>query len=326
MTESTRRVSERYDSVVSSAAHSTRQSDVADDLTCAFCGYNLRGQRTDGVCTECGSAICDATVPFGLRFSSFRAIRRTRLGVVLWIISLMLPALGMLTFSVAAFISPAYWSELTRDRQSGFSRLYRAAVQAWFWAPAAAALFYVAAVLVITAPLRRGVERFRPLLGLVAATLVLTSVGYLLPSEYASSMALSVPLWQVMAWAIALGLYGLSQCLLWVYLIARIGPSCRRLRRVMWVALAAPAALAAGRLLYCLASRYTAWERFGSGPRVYDREPEWWEALADLWSDGRGAAVLAIIMVAALWIYLRRLNAALPRKSKTAARVRVDHA
>jgi hypothetical protein len=53
------------------------------DVTCRFCGYNLRGLMREGQCPECGSAIVRSLAPDWLRFSNPDWLGRIGLGASL---------------------------------------------------------------------------------------------------------------------------------------------------------------------------------------------------------------------------------------------------
>jgi hypothetical protein len=81
-------------------------SFIAGDLTCAACGYNLRGLVTASRCPECGASIA-ATQSRMLWHADPRWLRRVRLGVALQFAYILSPAL----------IVVILWLTLENDRQ-----------------------------------------------------------------------------------------------------------------------------------------------------------------------------------------------------------------
>jgi hypothetical protein len=55
------------------------------DLNCIHCGYNLRGQRTDGDCSECGTPIAYSMRSDLLKFADTRWLRGLKQGVM-WVL------------------------------------------------------------------------------------------------------------------------------------------------------------------------------------------------------------------------------------------------
>ncbi|MFN3167012.1 MAG: hypothetical protein ACE37H_08115 [Phycisphaeraceae bacterium] len=55
------------------------------DLDCIHCGYNLRGQRTDGHCSECGTPIAHSMRSDLLKFADTRWLRGLKQGVM-WVL------------------------------------------------------------------------------------------------------------------------------------------------------------------------------------------------------------------------------------------------
>ena len=307
--------------------HLDHTSAVIDnDLRCAVCGYNLHGLRYEGACPECGGQIENVIVPSDLRFTSFRSIKRTRLGVALWAVSLGLPPLGMIAFSMATFISPAYWSEL-HDRQSAFHRIHQATVYAWAHAPSVAAVVLSLSIIVITFPPRHRFERFKPRLGLVVAALAIINGAYTGLSLYwrfSGLGAAGASTWHLVLWWIAMGAYGLALCLGWIYLTTRLHREYRRrLRTVMWTALAAVVLISLGIALQGFIAMTSPWARATTGVIFsFPEQPSWWTRLSDigrLWSK-YGDRSCRIIMLAVLWAYLRRLTTGLPQLRMTQSR------
>lgn len=303
--------------------HLDRTSAVIENgLHCAACGYNLHGLRHDGACPECGRRIEDAIVRSDLRFTSFRSIKRTRLGIALWAVSLALPPLGMIAFSAAIFVSPAFWG----DRQSVFWQIYKAAIHAWGDAPSVAALVFSLSIILIALPPQRRFERFKPRLGLVTAAFALIQGAYIGLSLYwrfSGVSAANVRTWHLALSWIALGARGLAPCLAWIYLTARLHRQrCRRLRTVMWATFLLLVLIALAGVFQGIVAMISPWPRVPTGVIFSFEQPSWWTRLSDisrLWSK-YGDPSCRILMLAALWAYLRRLTTALPKPRQCAAK------
>lgn len=301
--------------------HLDRTSAVIENgLHCAACGYNLHGLRHDGACPECGRRIEDAIVRSDLRFTSFRSIKRTRLGIALWAVSLALPPLGMIAFSAAIFVSPPFWG----DRQSAFWQIYKAAIHAWVYAPSVAVLVSCLSIILIALPLQRRFERFKPRLGFVAAALALITGAYIGLSLYwrlSGLSAANVRTWHVVLSWIALGARGLAPCLAWIYLTARLHRECcRRLRTAMWATFLLLALIALAGVFQGIVAMINPSSRAPTGVIFSFEQPSWWMRLYDvtqLWSK-YADPICRILVLAALWAYLRRLTTALPQPQRTA--------
>lgn len=297
---------------------------IENDLHCAVCGYNLHGLRYEGLCPECGHEVSSATIPAHLHFGSFRSIRRTRFGIGAWIIALVLPAVGTMIFTLAIFVSPAFWQELSnRQSESVFRVLYRAAIYCWGYGTWVAALFHSLAIVMITKPWGPRHERFKPRLGTAAIALTLLSYVYLALAFYWDWSGLtspSVPVYHGVTWSIASAASVLAPCLAWVYLTLRIDRErAGRLRSAMWLTLAAPVMLGLAQVFAGIVNLTRPSNSVPAGVifTTIEEPPSWWTLLSDVnqaWTT-YGDPVCRLALLFILWAYVRRLSAALPKRT-----------
>jgi hypothetical protein len=69
-------------------------ASLETDLDCIHCGYNLRGQRTDGNCSECGTPITHSMRSDLLKFADTRWLRGLKQGVM-WVLIGTFTGIGM---------------------------------------------------------------------------------------------------------------------------------------------------------------------------------------------------------------------------------------
>lgn len=296
----------------------TESATVPTDLACFSCGYNLRTLAWDGLCPECGRPVRESVLPANLRFASYRGIRRTRLGLAIWIVSLAVPAIGTIIFTTATLSAAWFWDELAQ--MGDLPRvLFRATAYAWVYGSSVACLLQVVAIILVTAPLAPGHERFKPRLAFAAAGLALLSgcgVGFgFLPASW---FRLALPNPQAVEWVIwpiAHGGLALSLLLAWVYLRARLDPKvCRLLRLTMRLCLVAPVLVLMGNGLDIVVTLTDPWIWATPGQPIISDKP-WWSGLQEIsmtWSKYGGASC-RILMLLVLWAYVRVLNAPLRR-------------
>lgn len=295
----------------------TDSATVPTDLTCLSCGYNLRTLAWDGLCPECGRPVRDSVLPANLCFASYRGIRRTRLGLAIWIVSLAVPAIGTIIFTTAILSAPWFWDEL--GQKGSLARtLFLAANYAWSYSSSVACLLQAVAIILVTAPLAPGRERFKPRLAFAAAGLALLSGCGVAFSFLASWFGLVLPNPQAVALLIgpiADAGFALSLLLAWVYLRARLDPRrCRLLRLTMQLCLVAPVLVLVGNGLHIVVTLTDLW--MWATPGQFADELRWWSGLRDIsmtWAKYGGASC-RILMLLVLWAYVRVLNASLRRR------------
>lgn len=285
-------------------------SQIAHDLPCAACGYNLRTLDRNGVCSECGRAVRDSLLPAAVGYPSFQAIRRTRAGIALWIAALALPALAKIIAVAIIRALPWYWQELAAH-QSPYPQLYQFAFYAYLYAPTVAGLLQAAAIVLIVLPLGTPVARFKPRFAVVTAGLAVFAVvgsGAKLVFGWFAWTGLS---WQS-PWMPVCVITGasltVSPLLGWIYMTMRLDArAARTLRRVMWCALLAP--ILAGSVV---ALDWAVWFSFLT--RVTLNDPRW--ALYDISATLSKYVALpcVFLMLVVLWAYARKLNTALGRR------------
>lgn len=84
------------------------QGRIGTDVTCRFCGYNLRGLLPDGLCPECGKPVEASTYRYLLEFAD-PAWVRSLAGGANWILGAVLVSVGMLPTAMLAimYLHPA---------------------------------------------------------------------------------------------------------------------------------------------------------------------------------------------------------------------------
>ncbi|HKQ47115.1 MAG TPA: hypothetical protein VJZ71_03475 [Phycisphaerae bacterium] len=70
--------------------------NVAHDLECVGCGYNLKSLPSNSVCPECGRPVAQTVYPVAFRFTSWSAIRWVRRGLMVWVLSFLVWAAGLI--------------------------------------------------------------------------------------------------------------------------------------------------------------------------------------------------------------------------------------
>lgn len=303
---------------MNTAQQSSAEPDtITDDLCCAACGYSLRTLSVSAICPECARPVRRSIVPPDLNFVSWRAIRRTRLGIAVWVAGLALPAVGIILFMAATWISPAFWEDLS-DERSLFSRIYRAALYARVYSASATTCVTALGIILITVSFVKRPHRLRPRLGILTATLAAASIATVLVLRYP---ALQTPIspaackMNVAIFLIGEAAGSLAAPLCWILLISRLVVNkSHALGFAMRCALAAPMLLMAGTLaIWAMwAFEPATWVLNGMSYLADDRL-EWYDSawrITRLW-EKYGVSTCSILMILALWAYVRRLNSAL---------------
>lgn len=291
---------------------------IGTDQPCGECGYNLRSLSLDGICPECGRPVRRSIIPVGLRFESFRAMRRTRLGIGLWVLALALPAMGTSAYTIVMLVTPLIWGEFIPPIQP-FRFLWFATFYMFAYAGLAALMLTGAAVLLSTFPFARRTALFRPRLAICAAGAALLSMVIVLFHFHNVLQGIFAPAFSSLS--LALGIAGTcahtaAVLLCWFYLMLRLDREhFRRLRLTMRAGLLASGLLLLElpvRILYGLASLWMT--PSGGGTFSFD-PPAWWEPVSSFhqtWSK-YGATLCYVFMILCLWAYTRMLNTALRR-------------
>ena len=291
---------------------------VDTDLACATCGYNLRTLRWDGLCPECGRPMRDSVLPNDLDFGSYQAIRRTRVGIALWIVALTAPAVGLTVYTLVILnCKPLFLG--SPSEKAFWGGLLRFGAHVWGWSSSVAIVVQATAVaLFIARPGGLGWDRADPRLALVAtvSAVVSAACAVLVEATYWSGYGASV--FPAMMRLVADMTFGASLILAWVYLSRRLDEGkCRGLRRAMWLGLVAPSLIAASELASgaCWLLYPSFW--VGSAGPFAESYTNWWSRLSQglLRWDKQGRSACAILMLLVLLAYLRKLDSALRRKA-----------
>lgn len=290
---------------------------IGTDQPCGECGYNLRSLSLDGVCPECGRPVRRSIIPVGLRFESFRAMRRTRLGIGLWVLALALPAMGTSAYTIVMLVTPLIWGEFIPPIQP-FRLFWMATVYAWSFSGSAAICFTGAAVLLITFPFARRASLFRPRLAICAAGAALLSMVIVIIYAYNTIRGLpALPgpsLLSAAAGIVVICAHTAALLLCWIYLMLRLDREpFRRLRLGMRAGLLVIGLLALEIPVQILLSLRYFWATpLGAGFFSF-KPPAWWWSVSsfhEAWSK-YGATTCYALMILCLWVYARKLNAAL---------------
>jgi len=285
-------------------APSTR---VETDLPCAKCGYNLRTLAWDAKCTECGEPVVHSAPRHGFRFRSERSANRVRTGIGILAASLLAVTLSTAAFTIILrliFVVPisVYWP----------------AHYSWVYVRYLASPLQFLAMLLIVQPFAQRHERFKPRIGQLAFVLAILGlmgdVGELtLERSFWGAMS---PPQTLVAVRNILGLcWPFAYLGLCVHLLLRVERTAERtLWAVMCLALIGPllvlcadALFTIGCLLEPSSWRWQVWVLTDNSRPIYDSEmlqPAWW------WQN-YVVPIAHVAMLLALWLFVRRLRAAL---------------
>ena len=287
--------------------------EMAADLPCAACSYNLRGLAMSGACPECGRPVQVSLDAAASGFGSVRRIRRLRRGLAIWAVARAAPAVGLIYFTCVTLAGAWFWDEL-RDRQSVFARLWRAGVPVWAYGFLVANVLQPIAVIWLVNPVVLRCEQSRRRLGHVAFALAVFALLSQIFERVFRWLGAWTGTWDVTGTICYIG-YGASPVaalLVWLYLILEArGGSHRHLRWVMWIALAAPALLCAYTCVP-VALLLTAPPVSATGTDFAFAPPAWWMSLNGIYVNWYkyGDNVCGVVMLLAIWAYVRKLNAA----------------
>ena len=303
--------------MIAPAKNETPPETIDSDLQCGTCEYNLRTLPRDGACPECGRPLRESIMPRDLRFPSMGAIRRTRIGIACLILGLAVPAGIKIPLTLVTLASPLFWDQRS-DHQSPISKLFRATSHAWYLGPELATVISAVGIILITVPLTRRSRRFSPRLGILTALFACVSApcaAYSLAAKLPFSLgASSGAEWNVLVvlWLL-FPLVGFAAVLLcWIFLTKRLDAhNSGALRITMRIALVVPVLLLTGAFAQMLVYMF---DEYTWNPAArWVAYPQWWtvaEPITQRWLKV-GASVCSIVMILALWAYVRRLNSAL---------------
>lgn len=280
---------------------------VSEYLPCIGCGYDLRTLLWRATCPECGTIVERSRPPEGFRVGSALAAKHIRRGLGLLAISILVQVSADIMFTAAM----RYWFQIP----SAAIRLV--GVRAPTYLSFSARLIEFAAIVCLLClfgrsrlPFRRGLRLSA--LVLAALGLFVNTAAIVVGEAWGVSPKPAVMPLIVAAHILLLG-RPISLVLVWVYLSSLVDSrTWRRLRRASRVAIVASVITFAGgvgRAAYGVASDIL-WGPTGASQFV---GTEWRSVIWDLgrltrwWHQHIGAACL-IVMLVAVWIYIRGLD------------------
>lgn len=302
------------------------ESQVAGDLACIGCGYNLRMLPWSSVCPECARAVRDSEAPAGLDFRTWRGVRWTRRGLGLTALAVLLPLLAHFLFLILTlWMLPATW-DATMDRASWPAWIYRTSGRLLGDSAAAGAVLVAAGVVAIALPHFSRRSRSKVLVARLAAALAILGVVVLLPVHLAARF-FGVPSWLARS-SLPIGegsliVLAAAAALTWVVLAWRVLRPSPTLAAWLWalVVLAVLDALAhvVGTIMIANAAG-ASWSVAGFLVTPAANQPDWLVVLSRArvdWDAAQPARNLLIL--AGLWTYARLLPAvAAPRMRRAA--------
>ncbi len=288
---------------------------VDSDRPCATCGYNLRTLAEDGVCPECNSRISDSLTVPGFNLAAGDAARVVR-ALKYVVVAAFIHALGLLQALLVFRIS-------LQLEQWGLRWLVRVSFQGWCLS------FYVGLMLATLAVAQ--IHRRYGRLGI--GTRIALGMGYLgagtgvvlLICSWVSTQLFPQPLWGVAGYLAYAGQAPLIAMLV-IALWRRID---RRANAALWCVWSGAAVYM---LYFCAISCFAlvlemldSTERWlgvpfagTTGPfsstiqglRSLRSSPGFWQVNPRYFFEGRGYEFGFLVMLAPLWLYIRRLRAA----------------
>jgi hypothetical protein len=279
---------------------------VDSDLHCAGCGYNLRTLTFSGRCPECGEPVAMSLRSTAFRFRNPATPKRVRNGITLFIAGVLLSA--VLTLVLTGVMRLAYVIPDSLCRAVSWSLSYSFIVAQWL---------VMLGLIVATWPFGRRGDRFVWPLGVVVSMAIVMSAApsvarfarWCLTGD-GGPFSMGVP--GMIANAVAGCAHFLAPTLAWVYLLARV----RYVRnRALWLVMLSTvfvhfvlfASSVSSFVTVLQATRYVS----VSGGTVQYMGP----ALRNMtlgsvlgMSGYRISAYASLITVAALWLYVRKLN------------------
>ncbi len=292
---------------------------IESDLECVGCGYNLRTQACDGICTECGLPVGRSALPIGFRLPSRRAALAIRRGLAILVAAILLETVLWIQIDVVL----RYALQLSNRQWINRS------VKAWVYGTSGSKLIELIAILVITRLLAKKMNRFRPRLAgviVVIALLGLLTEGLILQGwSYASPSILSND------WVFGLKVVvnflricePLSIVLLWVFMLSTVDSDKSRMLRLIMLFTFVPLALIlCGEIIDAfywtsdiVFARNNGSLYMGS---LMTSPPKWTYDIIDLynWWNQNISAACKILIVLAVWFYRRTLDSSLKRSTK----------
>lgn len=281
---------------------------IDSDLSCASCGYNLRTLNVAGRCPECGLAVRDSFPPSGFRFEWAGAVRRVQRALALMLMGILLVAatdIALTSLYRLIFALPRAFLQ--------------AALPFLHYAADMARIMLGCGLILATWPFTPRRDRFLRPLGVAVVV-----VGVLCPvPEIAvfmrnfTGVSATPPTMAYFSWTalnVRASAFLLMLLLAWVHLLARVRYTRNR---GLWLVVAAAA------LLQCIYFAFSVWnlaawiERMQyatvSASQIQFQPYEPIVHVVRLGSllgigEHRITGLIWLVMVVALWCYLRKLR------------------
>lgn len=280
-----------------SAAATEAAEIVEADLPCTACAYNLRTLSWDGKCTECGLPVRRSRLLPGFRFharrSSYRLLRAVPLLVFSYLLSAMFTIQIVITFLFFFDVSPV---------------VFNAAVRFWAYGPFVARVAGLLAAAWIVDPLHVRLDgAFRRL----RIAICWVALAGILANVFLATVWSNIAAWSLSWHAAEMGAllsWPVVQFMMWIYLLGCVRAARNRLLQIVVLAgVSASIATLCGDLLRDL---YVMAEL---GRVDLGRWGPWAKLWSDLWAvenwKKNGQAACEIVMLLALWCFVRKLKA-----------------
>lgn len=293
------------------------EAQVAGDLACIGCGYNLRTLAWSGVCPECARAVRDSEAPAGIDFRTWRGVCWTRRGIGLMALAVLLPLLAHFLFLILTlWMLPATWDAM-RNGASWPAWIYRTSGRLLGDSSAAGAVLVAAGVVAIALPHFARHSRAKVRVARTAAVLAIVGAVAIL-SVHLAWRLFGLPPWMVRSSQLigegSLIVLGVATVAAWIVLARRVLQPNPTLAAWLW-ALVVPAvfnlfAHVVG-IIMIADARSASWSVASFLTIPATSQPGWLVAL------GRGRAYwdaaqpgMKLLALLGLWTYARVLSAA----------------
>ena len=263
---------------------------IVDDLHCAGCGYNLRTLAWDAECPECAIPAVDSRVPAGFQFRSRRAASR-----ILWGVAMLAVASLTATLQSIAFTALNYYGHIPRT--PGF---FLTAVHFLFVVALGAHAIEFVAVVVIASRFGARLDGRRWLRFATIAAAAISLFGFatflIAYFSWGWTSLRNAPPGVKAAWMISWQFRAISLILLVIVLAAFVDRAKNYRLRMLCLLLTVPTTLkllddiVLGFFDYSGGTR--GWDYLGLGL--------WWRQYVD--------AACGIVILAVLWLFIRRLS------------------
>jgi hypothetical protein len=278
---------------------------ITDDFPCAKCGYNLRTLAVAGRCPECGEPVARSFSPVGFRFRNPMTPRRVRNGIMLFITGVLADVIVMLMLTVTirlAYVIP--------------DSLYSFTTRSLSYALSIARLPVALGLILMTWPFGRRGDRFAWPLGVAVSLAIAASaapeVARFVHRGLTGGGVFSMGTPGLILGSAAYCASFLAPALAWLHLLARV----RYARsRALWLAMAGVVLVhlllfASSISAFVTTLQATKYLSVSGGTLTYlgpALKSATLESLLAL-SGHRISAFASLVTVAALWLYLHRLQ------------------